>query len=88
MHAKQFYVVSNSDIFGLTLPKQYRYAASILNMVLLEKLDIYLYCFDLSLDLQKFTYQGHSNMNIPPWGAGGLSRECVLRIPMRVVKGD
>ena len=25
---------------------------------------------------------------IPPWGPGGLSRECVLRIPMRVVKGD
>ena len=24
----------------------------------------------------------------PPWGPGGLSRECVLRIPMRVVKGD
>ena len=23
-----------------------------------------------------------------PWGPGGLSRECVLRIPMRVVKGD
>ena len=22
------------------------------------------------------------------WGPGGLSRECVLRIPMRVVKGD
>ena len=25
---------------------------------------------------------------LPPWGPGGLSRECVLRIPMRVVKGD
>ena len=25
---------------------------------------------------------------VPPWGPGGLSRECVLRIPMRVVKGD
>ena len=25
---------------------------------------------------------------VPPWGLGGLSRECVLRIPMRVVKGD
>ena len=24
----------------------------------------------------------------PPWGPGGLSRECVLRIPMRVVKGE
>ena len=24
----------------------------------------------------------------PPWGPGGLSRECILRIPMRVVKGD
>ena len=24
----------------------------------------------------------------PPWGPGGLSRECVLLIPMRVVKGD
>ena len=24
----------------------------------------------------------------PPWGPGGLSREYVLRIPMRVVKGD
>ena len=24
----------------------------------------------------------------PPWEPGGLSRECVLRIPMRVVKGD
>ena len=24
----------------------------------------------------------------PPWGPGGLSRECVLRNPMRVVKGD
>ena len=24
----------------------------------------------------------------PLWGPGGLSRECVLRIPMRVVKGD
>ena len=24
----------------------------------------------------------------PPWGPGGLIRECVLRIPMRVVKGD
>ena len=23
-----------------------------------------------------------------PWGPGGLSRECILRIPMRVVKGD
>ena len=23
-----------------------------------------------------------------PWGPGDLSRECVLRIPMRVVKGD
>ena len=23
-----------------------------------------------------------------PLGSGGLSRECVLRIPMRVVKGD
>ena len=63
MHAKQFSVVSNSNIFSLTLPIQYRYAASILNMVLLEKLDIYLYCFDLSLDLQKITYQGHSNIN-------------------------
>ena len=28
------------------------------------------------------------NDAIPPWGPGGLSRECVLRIPMRVVKGD
>ena len=26
--------------------------------------------------------------HFPPWGPGGLSRECVLRIPMRVVKGD
>ena len=24
----------------------------------------------------------------PPWGPGGLSRECVLLIIMRVVKGD
>ena len=24
----------------------------------------------------------------PPWGPRGLSRECVLRIPMRVIKGD
>ena len=24
----------------------------------------------------------------PPWGPGGLSCECILRIPMRVVKGD
>ena len=24
----------------------------------------------------------------PPWGPGGSSRECVLRILMRVVKGD
>ena len=24
----------------------------------------------------------------PPWGPGGLSRAWVLRIPMRVVKGD
>ena len=25
---------------------------------------------------------------IPQWGPGGLSRECVFRISMRVVKGD
>ena len=25
---------------------------------------------------------------LPPWGPGGLRREFVLRIPMRVVKGD
>ena len=25
---------------------------------------------------------------VPPWGPGGLSRECILRIPMRAVKGD
>ena len=25
---------------------------------------------------------------LPPWGPGGLSRECVLLIPMCVVKGD
>ena len=25
---------------------------------------------------------------VPPWGPEGFSRECVLRIPMRVVKGD
>ena len=24
----------------------------------------------------------------PPWGSGGLSRECVLCILVRVVKGD
>ena len=24
----------------------------------------------------------------PPWGPGGLSRECVLRIPSVIVKGD
>ena len=24
----------------------------------------------------------------PPWGPGGLSRECVLRIPSAIVKGD
>ena len=28
------------------------------------------------------------SLDHPPWGPGGLSRECVLRIPMRVVKGD
>ena len=29
-----------------------------------------------------------TNKAVPPWGPGGLSRECVLRILMRVVKGD
>ena len=36
-----------------------------------------------------FTVDNHAFAeHIPPWGPGGLSRECVLRIPMRVVKGD
>ena len=32
----------------------------------------------------------HFNIHktIPPWGPGGLSRECVLRIPSVIVKGD
>ena len=35
------------------------------------------HCFDTELKIV-----------LPPWGPRGLSRECVLRIPMRVVKGD
>ena len=34
------------------------------------------------------SYLKEVGSQIPPWGPGGLSRECVLRIPMRVVKGD
>ena len=32
--------------------------------------------------VRRFCHSSH------PWGPGGLSRECVLRIPLRVVKGD
>ena len=35
------------------------------------------------ISLDKISYQAR-----PPWGPGGISRECVLRIPSVIVKGD
>ena len=56
-----------------------------------------LYCFTLHCMIRLFIWFDCSVVrltyidiytDIPPWGPGGLSRKCVLRIPMRVVNGD